>query len=132
MNALGKAQVGIGARRVRGGARNVPAQSIAGAWSSADTANDDSSVVVFLKNGTYFHVADARDADAPADVDGYERGTYTWNPATGAFTLTTLVNTDGEWGASEVSGLAGMSASLLGNGEAQTPERSGEAQRAEG
>ncbi len=94
---------------------SFPAQSIAGAWSSADTANDDSSVVVFLKNGTYFHVADARDASAPQDVDGYERGTYTWNPATGQFTVTTLVNTDGVWGPSEVSGLPGMSGNLLGN-----------------
>jgi hypothetical protein len=92
---------------------SFPAQSIAGAWSSADTANDDSSVAVFLKNGTYFHVADAL-AGEVLEVDGYERGTYTWNPATGEFTLTTLVNTDGEWGPSEVSGLAGMSASLLG------------------
>jgi hypothetical protein len=93
---------------------SFPAQSIAGAWSSADTTQDDSSVVVFLKNGTYFHVADARDASAPQEVDGYERGTYTWNPVSGEFTLTTLVNTDGDWGASEVSGLPGMSVGLLG------------------
>jgi len=93
---------------------SFPAQSIAGAWSSDDTTQDDSSVVVFLKNGTYFHIADALAGEA-LDFDGYERGTYSWNPANGAFTLTTLVNTDGEWGPSEVSGLAGMSASLLGN-----------------
>ena len=29
-----------------------------------------------------------------------ERGTYTWNPQTGAFTATTIVNTDGDWGLS--------------------------------
>ena len=88
---------------------SLPAQSIVGAWSGSDNTTEGASVVTFLDNGTYFHVEDARVADGPTGFDGYERGTYSWDPVTKAITLTTLVDYNGDiglygagWGARRV------------------------------
>ena len=35
----------------------------------------------------------------PTGFDGFERGTYTWDPVTKAFTLTDAVDTNGDDGA---------------------------------
>ena len=91
---------------------SLPAQSIVGSYSSSDTTTEGASVVAFLANGTYFQVEDARAADGPGGFDGFERGTYTWDPVTKAFTLTTVLDTNGDIGAGGVSGLAGMSVTL--------------------
>ena len=64
--------------------------SLVGAWQFGDGAADDSGVLVFLSNGTYFHGQDSV-ADGTG-VDGMERGTYTWNESTGAFTATPMAN----------------------------------------
>ena len=78
---------------------SLPAQSIVGAWSGSVTTRQKArAVVTFLSNGTYFDVEDARVADGPGGFDGYERGTYTWNPVTKAFTLTTLIDNNGDVG----------------------------------
>lgn len=74
---------------------SVQAQAIVGSWSiqSADGGN---VAVTFLRNGVYI-IAE----DGPADSDGQagmERGTYRWNPTTKAFSVQTLVDTNGEWG----------------------------------
>jgi hypothetical protein len=91
---------------------SLPAQSIVGSYSSSDTTAEGASVVAFLANGTYFHVEDARAADGPGGFDGFERGTYTWDPVTKAFTLTNVLDTNGDIGPGGVSGLAGMSVTL--------------------
>ena len=76
--------------------------SLVGAWQFGDGAADDSGVLVFLSNGTYFHGQDSV-ADGTG-VDGMERGTYTWNESTGAFTATPIVDTNGEFGLSHPIG----------------------------
>ena len=88
------------------------AQSIVGAWYFGDTRSDDSGVVVFLDSGYYFHIVND---DVYDQLDGFERGTYSWNPATGAFTATTLYNGDGHLGLSELSGVSGMVAAVNGD-----------------
>jgi len=93
----------------------LAAQSIVGAWYFGDTRFDDSGVVVFLDSGHYFHVVNADVFDAPTGFDGFERGTYTWNATTGAFTATTLYNGDGDLGLSELSGVPGMVANVYGD-----------------
>ncbi len=91
---------------------SLPAQSLVGSYSSSDTTTEGASFVALLANGTYFQVEDARAADGPGGFDGFERGTYTWDPVTKAFTLTTVLDTNGDIGAGGVSGLAGMTVTL--------------------
>ena len=93
----------------------LAAQSIVGAWYFGDTRSDDSGVVVFLDNGYYFHIVNADAGDAPTGFDGFERGAYTWNATTGAFTATTLYNGDGDLGLSSLSGTDGMVAAVNGD-----------------
>jgi len=90
------------------------AQSVVGAWYFGDSRSDDSGVVVFLDNGYYFHIVNADVFDAPTGLDGFERGTYSWNPATGAFTATTLYNGDGDLGLSDLNGVT-MRATVNGD-----------------
>jgi hypothetical protein len=96
-------------------AASPPAQSIVGAYTGSDTTTEGASVVVLLANGTYFQIQDAPASDAPTGVDGFERGTYTWDPVTKALFLTTLIDTNGDEGASNLSGVTGITANRLGN-----------------
>ena len=76
--------------------------SIVGAWQSGDGQADDSVILVFLANGTYFHAEDGSgDSEAP---DGIERGSYSWDENTGILTITPDVYTNGEFGASHPVG----------------------------
>ena len=104
------------------GASPVLAESIVGAWtdSEADTTKEGSSVVVFLANGYYFQIQNAEAADAPHAVDGFERGTYTWNPTTGAFSVTTLLDTNGDSGLSGLNGVSGVAVVVAGNSATAT------------
>jgi hypothetical protein len=92
-----------------------PAQSIVGAYSVNDLPAEGANFIAFLANGTYFQVQDALASDAPTGVDGVERGTYTWDAVTKAFTLTTILDTNGDEGASGISGVAGITANKLDN-----------------
>jgi hypothetical protein len=70
-----------------------------------------------MPNGKYM-LAD--DDDPAHDINGHpgmERGTYTWDPLTGAFSATALVNTDGAWGFSHPDGgtWAGFVVQVTGN-----------------
>lgn len=83
---------------------SVSAQSIVGAWTYGNTAAPDSAgtgLLVFLSNGVYFHAESDNTADAMNGMNGMERGTYTWNSGTGAFTAAVIVNTNGSWGLSD-------------------------------
>jgi len=71
----------------------------------------DNVVIVFLPNGEYFFAQDGDPAVDPDGQDGMESGTYTWDPDTGDFFVTTVVNTSGNWGLSDdISGREGMKA----------------------
>jgi hypothetical protein len=93
----------------------VAAQSIAGAWFSDTPGKQPSSVTLFLPNGYYYNVENISPADAPASMPGFERGTYTYNPVNGAFSVTALDDTNGDAGLSAVSGLAGTRIVIDGN-----------------
>ena len=104
------------ARYLAAYAASLPAQSIVGAYTDTDNTTEPASVIIFLANGTYYQIQDAPAADAPAAVDGFERGTYTWDPVTHAFTVTTLLDTNGDSGLCPgVCGVAGITATRLGN-----------------
>ncbi len=75
--------------------------SIVGSWYAAQTGGGtDQIVFTFLADGTYLIADKGTVANDPNGTSGIEWGTYTWDPATGAFTFNTLVNTDGQWGLS--------------------------------
>jgi hypothetical protein len=78
---------------------------IVGAFGNANIS-DNSAAVVFLANGYYYLAQDGDSTPAgdPSGHDGMEWGTYTWNPTTGAFTATALIDTNGQWGLSNPSG----------------------------
>jgi pectate lyase len=84
--------------------RITSATPLVGAFGRANI-HDDSSLLIFLDNGYYFAASDGPTAPTTAaGRDGIEWGTYTWNPATGAFTATPIVNTDGSLGLSALTG----------------------------
>lgn len=74
---------------------------IVGAWQFGDSSKEDSGLLVFQADGTYFHIEDpAPDSDG---VDGVEMGTYSLNEA-GNLTVDVLVDTNGDIGLSHPSG----------------------------
>jgi len=78
--------------------------SAVGGWIIGNPAVADSSgVLVLLGDGTYYHAQDG--VPDGGGHDGIEKGTYSWNPATGAFAATSIaVDTNGDWGLSNPSG----------------------------
>ena len=79
-----------------------PASAIVGSWHAINAGDAQSTVVItFLSDGTYMLAEDGDSIADPSGQDGMERGTYTWNSGTGAFTRLTTVNTNGEWGLSD-------------------------------
>lgn len=88
---------------------------IVGAWYYGDTRSDDSGVVVFLDSGHYFQIVNATAGDAPGGFDGFERGTFTWNATTGAFTAATLYDGNGTLGLSGLGGVSGIVATVHGD-----------------
>ena len=91
---------------------------IVGSWYATHLGDADSTVVLtFLPNGEYFLADDGSIASDPSGQPGMERGHYSWNELTGAFSSTTEVNTDGEWGLSH-----GQPASILIGGDSLSAE----------
>ncbi|NCF85161.1 MAG: hypothetical protein GWQ05_04175 [Verrucomicrobiaceae bacterium] len=75
---------------------------IDGAWQRGEGVANNSVILVFLADGTYFHAEDGSDeAEAP---DGIERGTYVWDEDSGILTITPEVDTNGEFGGSHPEG----------------------------
>jgi hypothetical protein len=72
---------------------------------SAWKANGEDALLIFRYDGTYFM---AQDSDTEP---GMERGTFTWNQATSAFSATTLVDTNGDAGLSHPNGVTTLSIS---------------------
>jgi hypothetical protein len=79
----------------------APNSIVGGFFAGDPTKADQSIVVVFLGNGNFYFVQDGSselpDGD-PNGKDGLERGTWSWNAATGDLSLTTAVDTNGQWG----------------------------------
>jgi hypothetical protein len=79
--------------------------SIVGGWSFGDARQDDNSgVLVFLPDGSYFLAEDR--VPTPFTSDGIEIGTYSWDPVTGSINATATIDTNGEAGLSAAVGLS--------------------------
>ena len=74
---------------------------IVGAWQFGDSSTDDSGLLVFQSNGTYFHVEDT--SPGGWGTDGVEMGTYSLNEV-GVLSRTVLVDTNGDIGLSHPNG----------------------------
>jgi hypothetical protein len=93
-------------------AQPVADTSIVGAWW--DPSDPDDGALVFLKDGTYFVIS----SNVPANqtgTNGFERGFYTWNSATGVIQIDTLVDTNGDHGISSDNDRAGITATVVGD-----------------
>ncbi len=105
------------------GALNSP---LAGAWSFGDASGENSGIVMFLNNGTFFQIEDVNSEDP--NPDGFERGEYVWDRNTGAFEFEVLVDTNGSVGLSGLDTLnsivvSGNSITLTdGNGAQVLPK----------
>jgi hypothetical protein len=75
-----------------------PSNPIVGSWHFSGSGED--GVFTFLSDGTYFMADNGNPALDPSGQKGIERGTFTWNSTTGAFTHSTQIDTNGQWGLS--------------------------------
>ncbi len=82
-------------------------QSIVGAWALGTDPSSPVGVLAFLPNGSFVSIGSA----------GFERGLYTWagNAAGGAFTMTTLHDTNGVFGFSGNNGRSGLAVTIAGD-----------------
>jgi len=83
-----------------------PASAIVGTW----TTPGENFSITFLTDNTYYHAQVAN--DVPFGYTGMERGTYTWNPTTKAFTATAAIDTNGDVG---VGGTTDVTVNVTGN-----------------
>jgi virginiamycin B lyase len=72
---------------------------IVGSWYGGTATSN--RMFTFLSDGTFLSAGNENPALDPTGQKGMERGTYTWNSSSGAFTHVTTVNTDGQWGFSQ-------------------------------
>ena len=76
--------------------------TIVGSWYYRGDVSEPNKLVVitFLSDGTYMMLEDS--IDDLYGQDGIEVGTYTWNAGTSAFNCIINIDTNGEWGLSDV------------------------------
>jgi hypothetical protein len=106
-------------------ASHAAAQSLVGAWTITDTTAEGASMLVFFPNGCFIQIQNAMVSEAPHGFDGFERGTYTWDPATGAFAVTVLQDLNGDTGLSNLVGLSGVTIFVSGDTATATIPGSG-------
>jgi len=75
---------------------------IVGSWHFADI--DVNIVITFLDDNRYMVARDQLEIGDPLCFDGMESGTYTWNSATGEFSVTNANDTTGDCGLTSVEG----------------------------
>ena len=94
---------------------SAPAPAIVGAWTVGDTTLPNAwAVLIFFSNGYYMHIQ-MNDVGDSTGADGFERGQYTWDAATGAVTFTTLLDTNGDIGLSGADGATGVTLTVAGD-----------------
>ncbi|HEX5000622.1 MAG TPA: FG-GAP-like repeat-containing protein, partial [Terriglobia bacterium] len=87
---------------------------IIGLWGISGDSGPEA--VVFLADGTYFHLDAVHGSATPAEfTSGYERGRYHWEAGTNAFTFATLEDTNGSVGLSGANGFLGFTLAVTGN-----------------
>ncbi|MCK6554929.1 hypothetical protein L6Q96_10170 [Candidatus Binatia bacterium] len=80
-----------------------PGNPLVGSWvAGPDDGNPGRVVVTVFDNAHYMFAQQG--GGGPGGHDGIERGTYTWDQPTGAFTAAVAVDTNGEWGFSDPVG----------------------------
>ena len=89
--------------------------SIVGAWHVDDTESGSPAVVVFMADGTYYLINPTVTATEVNAAPGFERGLYTWDGTTGAFTVTTLNDTNGDAGLSDNNGMLNATVFVSGD-----------------
>jgi Ca2+-binding RTX toxin-like protein len=72
------------------------ANPLVGGWYVVDAGQF--STVTFLADGTFMLAQDLDQVLDPASQDGFEYGTYTWDPVTGAFSISVVIDTTGDEG----------------------------------
>jgi hypothetical protein len=72
-----------------------------GSWFAQNIFGPNFVVFTAMADGTFVISEDG--SSDPTGRDGMERGIYTWNPATGAFTATVQVDTNGQNGISHAT-----------------------------
>ena len=72
-----------------------------GSWYSD---GDNQTVISFLDDANYMVAQDIDEIGEPLCSDGMESGTYTWNSATGEFSLTNTNDTTGDCGLTSMQG----------------------------
>jgi hypothetical protein len=95
-------------------ASHAGAQSIVGAWTGGVSTREGAFVVIFFANGFFVQIDNVTPLDAPGAFDGFERGTYSWDPATGAFISATIQDLNGDAGYSSLNGLTDVTATISG------------------
>ncbi|MCP3875202.1 MAG: PEP-CTERM sorting domain-containing protein [Desulfobacteraceae bacterium] len=112
-------------------ATNVYASSVVGTWyigaPGAPGAGGGGAIINFLSNGDYFMAEDG--VTGGGGYSGMERGTYTWDPATGNVSIIDIfADTNGEWGFSHPYGplsikMAGDSLTVTDTGGSDSIDR---------
>ena len=75
--------------------------ALIGSWLYNPGTLADSAVLTFIDGTNYMFAVDGNPDDGGGR--GMERGTYTWNSSSGAFTATAISGTAGDWGISFVT-----------------------------
>jgi len=78
--------------------------AIVGAWHGNDVESGSPIVAVFMADGTYYLMQWSVQPTETSAAPGFERGLYTWDAATGAFSIVTLNDTNGDAGLSDGNG----------------------------
>jgi hypothetical protein len=94
---------------------STPASSIVGTWLLGDPSADGSTVLVFFPDGYYAHIQVPTAEEQDTGAAGFERGQYSWNASTGAFTFKTLLDTNGDIGLSGDSGATDWTITVSGD-----------------
>ncbi len=85
------------------------ASAIVGSW----TTPGENFSITFLSDLSYYHAQVAN--DVPFGYTGMERGTYTWNPTTKAFSATAAIDTNGDVGVDGTTPGDGVTVNITGN-----------------
>jgi len=78
---------------------NLLAGTIVGAWYfTRGGPSPATGVLALLSDNRFMYMEDGDSIVDPSGEDGIEKGTYAWDPATGAISINTVINTNGRWG----------------------------------
>ena len=84
--------------------------SLIGSWLYNPVSFADSAVLTFIDDANYMFAVDGTPDDGGGR--GMERGTYSWEPSTGVFIMTSISNTAGDWA---ISGLNSTTVTINGD-----------------